>query len=575
MWNGLRSLLRNHRTRLFLIVFLTVLIWASLFGLFFEGFRYLSTFDRNGPVSYKVTELLFGLFFLSVTMLTIFSSGLLLYGNLFRNPEAWFLLSTPARADQIFAYKFQEALLFSGWSFLLLGLPLLLGYGITMGASWVYYALFPFYLLGFLLMPGAIGSMVCLLIVTYFAKHRRLVLAVLLVVFGALILLWIGSVAQGAQLDRVSDAWLRKLIDHLRPTRNSPPASWMTDGLLSAAQVKGTPVDWWRWYWAGDSEVQPLIDAIYNLLLVWSYGLIFYLAAAYMARRLYRRAFDQVAGGGGRRRKHRASWSDRLLETVLAWTKLHTRTFVLKDWRSFRRDPAQWGQVLLLGSIILLYFVNIPNLPHGQYALHQRTLIGLLNVAVIALMQATYTSRFVFPLMSMEGRNFWILSLLPLQRDQLLRSKFTYAATFTVSTSLILVVLSEVMLRLPWPVMLLHTFTMLVLALGLAALGVGMGAYLVNLKETNPSKIATGFGGTINLLLSLAFSVFGVAIAAVPTLYYFKDSWNPAATPPETVELESIGTWLICSALALALLGIAVVEIPLRMGRYAFRKMEF
>lgn len=575
MWNGLRSLVKHHRMRLSLILFLTLGIWASMFILFFEGFRFLNDLDKTGPISYSITELLFGLFFLSVTMLTVFSSGLLLYGNLFRNPEAWFLLSTPARADQIFAFKFKESLLFSGWSFLLLGLPLLLAYGIVMKASWAFYALFPFYLLGFLLMPGAIGGMTCLLVVTFFAKHRKLVLFLLLVVFGSLILLWVGSVAQGAQLDRVSDDWLRKLIDHLRPTRHSPPSSWMTDGLLSAAQIKGTPLDWWNWLRSGDSLGQPLVDAVYYLLLIWSYGLMTYMLAAFLARKLYRRAFDQVAGGGGRKRKYRASWSDRLVSVLLGWSDARTKMFVLKDWRSFRRDPAQWGQVLLLGTIILLYFVNIPNLPHGQYALHQRTLIGLLNVAVIALMLATYTSRFVFPLMSMEGRNFWILSLLPIERDQLLRSKFAYAASFTVTTSMILVLLSEVMLKLPWPILLLHSFTMLVLALGLAGLGVGMGAYLVNLKETNPSKIATGFGGTINLLLSLGFSVLGVAVAGVPSLAYFWESWKPNATPQESVEVETIGLWLAGSMALLAVLGFLAVVVPLRMGRNAFRKMEF
>lgn len=572
LWNGLRSLMRHHRTRLVLIGLLTLGIWASLFLLFLEGFFFLKNLDRTGPISYSITELLFGLFFLSVTMLTIFSTGLLLYGNLFRHPEAWFLLSTPARADQIFAYKFKESLIFSGWSFMLLGLPLLLAYGIVMQASWVFYLLFPLYLFGFLLMPGAVGSMVCLLVVTYFARHRKLVLGLLLAVFGTLLVIWAGSVAQGAQMDRVSDAWLRKLIDHLRPTRHSPPASWMTDGLLAASQIKGTPLDWWQWFQTGDGDLQPLVDAVYYLLLVWSYGLVFYVAAATVAQKLYRRAFDQVASGGGRKRKHKASWSDRVLELVLRGSDLRTRMFVLKDWRSFRRDPAQWGQVLLLGSIILLYFVNIPNLPHGQYALHQRTLIGLLNVAVIALMLATYTSRFVFPLMSMEGRNFWILSLLPIQRDQLLRSKFTYAATFTVSTSLVLVLLSELMLRLPWSVVLLHTFTMFLLALGLAALGVGLGAYLVNLKETNPSKIATGFGGTMNLLLSLGFSVLAVAVAAVPTLVYFAD---PETLQHDTIEAGRITYWFWGSAGALAVLGILAVQVPLRMGRSAFRKMEF
>ena len=34
-----------------------------------------------------------------------------------------------------------------------------------------------------------------------------------------------------------------------------------------------------------------------------------------------------------------------------------------------------------------------------------------------ALILSTFTSRFIFPLLSLEGRNFWVLGLFPLRRD--------------------------------------------------------------------------------------------------------------------------------------------------------------
>ena len=36
-------------------------------------------------------------------------------------------------------------------------------------------------------------------------------------------------------------------------------------------------------------------------------------------------------------------------------------------------------------------------------------------------------SRFIFPLISLEGRKFWILGLTPLSRDQILWGKFAFA----------------------------------------------------------------------------------------------------------------------------------------------------
>jgi ABC-2 type transport system permease protein len=552
--NALHSLLRRSRLRVVLVLVLSACIWGGLYGLFAEGFQYLRSMDAAELIRYWIIELLFGMFFLSLTGLMIFSTGLLLYGSLFRAPESNFLLTTPVRPDHIFAYKLQEALSFSGWAFLLLGTPLLTAFGIEMGAQWLYYLLFLPFLIGFLLLPGAIGALFCILIVYFFPHRKMQFLAALLVLALVAVAWWAVSVIQGARMDSVSEAWLRKLLDHLKPAQVSfLPSRWMTRGLMAGARGE-------------------FLEAVVYLALLWSNALFFYLLAAWTARRLYRKAYNRVASMGGARRRFGANWFDRLAHTLLRWADHRTRLFVIKDLRTFRRDPVQWAQVLILGGILLLYFVNMRWLPHSQYRLHERTLIGLLNIAVIGLMLATYTSRFIFPMMSLEGRNYWILGLLPLERDRLLLGKFAYAATLTVGSSALLALLSEVMLQLDWPVMLIHMSAVIILSLGLSAISVGLGAYLVNLKESNPSKIATGFGGTINLLVSLVFTVTAILLAGVPTFLYFADK---ALREEEGLLVERIGVWLSLGMAALLVLGAATVFIPLRLGIKAFRRMEF
>jgi ABC-2 type transport system permease protein len=559
--NSLRIMLQRSRLRLALILFLSLLIWGGLYALFREGFVFLRNLETTVPISYRIIELLFGMFFLSLTGLMVFSTGLLLHESLFRAPECRFLLTTPALADQIFGYKFKEAVFFSGWAFLLLGSPLLVAYGIEMGAAWPYYVLFVPYLVGFLLLPAAIGALGCFLIVDLFPRQRRLVLLLLLLGVGATVSWIVGYLIWNAQIEGLSEVWLRRLIDHLRPSQwRALPSRWMTAGLMAGAN-------------------NQFGEAIFNLGLVWSNGLFFYLVASLIARKLYRRAYNRAQSTGGKpgflmetALRWLALAFDGTVNLALAWTDHRTRLFVLKDLRTFRRDPVQWAQVLILGGILFLYFVNIPRLPHSQYALYQRTLIGLLNVAVIGLMLATYTSRFVFPMMSLEGRNFWILGLLPVSRERLLFSKFAYAATVTGLTSLGLALLSEVMLRLPWPVLVVHLITMLVLSLGLSAISVGLGTYLVNLKESNPSKIATGFGGTINLLVSLIFAVVAILLAGVPTFIYFADV---SLRHMEIIDFARVRFWLAVGLGSLTMLGIVAVVLPLRLGMRAFRRMEF
>ena len=56
--------------------------------------------------------------------------------------------------------------------------------------------------------------------------------------------------------------------------------------------------------------------------------------------------------------------------------------------------------------------------------------------------------------------------------------------------------LRDLMLGMRWLIIILHALTVVVLVIGLSGLSVGLGALLADFRETNPSKIASGFGGT-------------------------------------------------------------------------------
>src|SRR5262249_42148069 len=102
----------------------------------------------------------------------------------FASAETSFLLAAPVAADQGFAYKFQGAVVFSRWAFVLLGSPVLLAYGLQVGdgAPWYFYVALPLFFLGFVLLPGSLGALLCLLLVTFLPRRRKqLVLTVILV----------------------------------------------------------------------------------------------------------------------------------------------------------------------------------------------------------------------------------------------------------------------------------------------------------------------------------------------------------------------------------------------------------
>src|SRR5207302_285060 len=88
----------------------------------------------------------------------------------------------PVCADQVFAFKYHGAIAFSSWAFVLLGSPILIAFGLAYAAPWYFYALLPLYFLGFILIPGSLGGLFCLLVVNCIPQHRKQLLILALVV---------------------------------------------------------------------------------------------------------------------------------------------------------------------------------------------------------------------------------------------------------------------------------------------------------------------------------------------------------------------------------------------------------
>ena len=89
------------------------------------------------------------------------------------------------------------------------------------------------------------------------------------------------------------------------------------------------------------------------------------------------------------------------------------RLLIVKDLRLFRRDPVQWSQFMIFFGLLALYFANIRRFSYDVNYTAWVNMISFLNLAVVGLILSTFTTRFIFPMISLEGRRFWILGMLP------------------------------------------------------------------------------------------------------------------------------------------------------------------
>lgn len=543
-------LLGNSRVRLFTLLGVSAVVGGAVYAASAYGFSVLN--QANIPFAGGVIGMLFDFLFLALGMMLVFSTGIILYSSLFSATETGFLLSTPAREDQVFAYKFQTALGFSSWAFLLLSTPILVAYGVEFQVPWYFYALLPPYFVGFLVLPGALGALACLLAVNYWPRRKKLALAGAVLVAVALLALWGSGVikALGRQLGHVDRDALQDLFSRFAFAQSVwVPSHWLTRGLQAAARGQ-------------------VGDAAYALALLWFNGLFVYVIAAAVARRVYRRGYNRRSTGGTARRQYRSARLDRVAAVLLAPFDRTTRILIEKDFRTFRRDPAQWGQLLIFAGLVSLYALNFQQFLKPDINLFYRHGVSLLNLTATAILMCAYMGRFIFPMLSLEGRKFWVLGLLPLSRDQLLKGKFVFAAAGAVIVAEVLMLTGDVLLGMPREVVALHALTVAVLALGLAGLSVGLGACMPNFKESDPSKITVGVGGTLNLVAGLLYLLLIVGLMAAP---YHLQIIRRAG---ELVPADRI-PWVPLGVLLGLVVGAAAVYVPMRAGSRALRRMEF
>jgi ABC-2 type transport system permease protein len=553
--NSLVILLRRSWLRVATIAYCCAFIWIMLFGLSWFGFHELRTRWRF-PLEGQVLELLFDIFFFMLTILLIFSTGIILYSGLFAGPESDYLLALPIPDDQVFSYKFQGAVAFSSWAFVLLGSPILISFGLEVvrgGAPWYYYAVLPLFFLGFLLIPGSIGALLCLLVVNLIPRHRKHLLIGFGLVAAVIGILLYGGLwyRESKELGVGTQTWFKSLLHELSFLGGRlVPFHWMSRGLRYAA--------------LGRPE-----QMLYHLGLVWSNGLFLYVITVWLARKLYRRGYNRVASGGTLRRRYGGHWADRLLTRFLFFVDSQTQFLIVKDFRTFRRDPAQWFQIIIFLGLGCIYFFNMRRFYEEDLGRSFKNGISLLTLTATSFLMCAYTGRFIFPMLSLEGKKFWILGLLPLDRSRLMIGKFVFSTFGCLCAGEFLIGFSNLMLGMPWLIIVTHMLTIGLLAFVFSGLSVGLGACMPNFRESDPSKIAVGFGGTVNLVLGLL--VLGVLIGTIAVPLHIIYAGHPEGTLP----LEMVPWYAWLSMLAGACVGAATVWLPMRIGMKNLRALEF
>ncbi len=523
-----------------------MIFWTLVFGVLYRVLRYFRGVEEIGPL---LAGKLLGLALLSFLSILLLSNVITALSSFFLARDLDLLVSSPVEWLSLYLAKLAETILHSSWMVALMAVPIFSAYGVIYDGGWLFG---PYCLLVFaplLVIPSAVGSAITLILVNVFpARRTRDLLSVIAVgAAGGVVLLL--RVVRPEQLARPEG--FRNLLDFITvlrtPTSPWLPSEWATNGIMR--------------YLVGPFDALPVF-------LLWSTAGAFVVLGALLHARLYPPGFTKAQEGAARFVR---GWIwEALLQPVVSHLSVSKREFVIKDLKLFFRDTTQWSQLILLGVLVVIYLFNIRALPlftGEQVPFFIVTLVSFLNLGLAGFVLASIAARFIFPAISLEGRQMWLLRSSPLDLRALLWSKYWVGTIPLIVLALIITVFTNVLLKATPFMMVVGISTIILLTLAISALALGFGALYPQFETENAAQIPTSFGGLVFMMTTIGLLAIVIVIEAIPVSTYLRAAYNK----------EAIGVTpeMVAAFVAVAALCTAATVVPLRVGLHRMQTFEF
>ncbi len=518
------------------------------FALFYHGMKFIAKFPGLGGV---LTERLLYTLFAFLFVLLLLSNLVIAYTNLFRNRETAFLLTLPVSKETIFRWKFIETTVLASWAFLFLIAPLLVAFGLVRGVPWHFYPLTVLLIGLFIILPGVFGSALAIGIGRHLDRKSfqmiLMLVALLLLFFVAF--WWKSNPVDDDLLDKRTLEALDRLLAKTRFTMFPfLPSYWLSAAVMQWAEGIFRSAAFF-------AAVLLSNTLFFGSIAFTRFGNIFYDTAS---------AVQSRAGGGF---SLKFPWSSSATSFVpgtleklfgkLTLLRSDTRAVAVKDLRMFWRDTTQWGQSVMFFGLLGAYIINLRNFTHQLTSPFWIQAVAFLNLGACAFNLASVTTRFVFPQFSLEGRRLWIVGMSPMGLPRIVMTKYWLASLLSLVVTLALVTLSCYLLKMPWDDVAFFGAVITVMTFSLNGLAVGLGVLFPNVKETNPNKIVSGFGGTLCFVLSSVYIIASLALLVLGGGGYHSHS-----------------DWVISSIIAFVALSLVIGWLPMKLGLKQLKTFE-
>jgi len=193
--------------------------------------------------------------------------------------------------------------------------------------------------------------------------------------------------------------------------------------------------------------------------------------------------------------------------------------------------------------------------------------VSFLNLGLAGFVLASIAARFIFPAVSLEGRQMWLLRSSPLDLRALLWSKYWVGTLPLLVLGLILTGLTNALLEVTPFMMIMSLATMAALTLAISAMALTFGTLYPQFETENAAQIPTSFGGLVFMMATIAL-LAGVIVSLWQAVYQYVR----AVYDGRPVVIDA---WMFLWFVVAAALCAAATIIPLRMARKKMETFEF
>ena len=485
-------------TRAFLFGAMGIGVFAALF----YGAAWV-TWQLDGYEELGDYLLRLGLSWLFMTFLAFlaFSGVVTALSTFFLSDDLRLLLTAPIAARRLFYARFAKTVARSSWMVIVFITPVLLGVGVVRCAPATFYVTSALTILPFAIIPVAVGTASTLLLVNVFpARRARDLLMLMGFLFAASVVILVRMIRPEQLMRAESLPDLTGFFSTLQsPLTPLLPSFWA--GELLFASLKGG----WDPVHAG---------ALWSTALVCCVGL---------------RIADERWHFSGYSRSQEAPKARfahfRGIDVIARTLPLSPvrRQLLVKDIKIFLRDVSQWSQLLLLFALMLIYLYNFRVLDLGRIPYMSRfvkNVYALLNLGMAGFVLATVAVRFVFPMVSAEGRAFWLIRKSPVEMHDFLWSKFWTGLVPVLLLTETLTVAANELLDVDPFLKTVAAVAIVFLSLALVGLATGLGARYPRFTADNPSELAGSYGGVAFMIVAVLLIIVIIALVGWPSTSY-------------------------------------------------------